>query len=223
MNIHFHGQHNRPKNAIKRLSACFLFLFLFVLQGLDGQNTWYSYQSGNWEVPSTWTSDASGTLFINPSNITPAGTDVVILLNGRSIVKTTTPGAVTPLCSVLEVKQGAVMDFGNTNNHSITTVNGKGIIRTQGVLPAVTNFNFNNTGGGTIEFNNTANFNFGGTITTFNNLTLNFSTNAIIGTLVNNLTINGNFNIQRGVFQINSAAACKNHRYHWRHKCSSYR
>ena len=205
MMIKIYKSPNTPNqwiNALQYILVVALFFFLFS-GDINGQTTWYSYQSGNWETQSTWTTDPSGTLFINPG-ATPAGTDFVVLLNGRTVVKTISPGAATALCNTLDVKQGAVMDFRNTINHTITTVNGQGIIKTQGTLPAVTNFNFNNAGGGTIEFNNTGAFNFSST--TFNNLTLNFSTSAIVGTLMSNLTINGNFTVQQGIFQINNGA-----------------
>ena len=47
------------------------------------RTTFYSYQTGNWNVPTTWTSDPSGTIQIGTT--VPGDFDKVVILSGRTV------------------------------------------------------------------------------------------------------------------------------------------
>ncbi|MBK7710434.1 MAG: hypothetical protein IPJ37_05445 [Bacteroidales bacterium] len=48
-----------------------------------GYRTYYSYQTGDWTTPSTWTSDPSGTL--QEGSSAPGVNDFVVILSGRTV------------------------------------------------------------------------------------------------------------------------------------------
>ncbi|MBN1143274.1 MAG: hypothetical protein JXA72_02580, partial [Bacteroidales bacterium] len=168
--------------------------------------TLYSYQSGSWNSSSIWTTDPSGTLFVNPTSLTPvAGIDVVIL-NGRTV--TIPAGSNNRASSSLELKEGGILVLGLTTGHSFGPVTGMGTIRME-VQPTTfgggTSFStFIEADGGTFELNNSVNRQLPAILNTCNNLIINNSTTAVEVTLVNNQTIRGDLTIQRGTYKINN-------------------
>jgi hypothetical protein len=163
---------------------------------------YYSYRSGNWEDPSTWTQDPSGTLSVNPK--VPGEYDFVTVLNGREVKAIAT----NKRSYSLEIQNGGSLDIGSTTGHNFGTVSGEGTLRLQSTtFPGGDFSSFNSTGGGTVEFYNTSNFTIPGN--QYNNLILNLSNNSIVATLAGDLTINGNLTINRGRFQIGNDASSR--------------
>src|SRR5690606_24404449 len=156
---------------------------------------YYSYRSGNWEDPSTWTQDPSGTLSVNPK--VPGEYDFVTVLNGREVKAIAT----NKRSYSLEIQNGGSLDIGSTTGHNFGTVSGEGTLRLQSTsFPGGDFSSFNSTGGGTVEFYNTSNFTIPGN--QYNNLILNLSNSNIVATLAGDLTISGNLTINRGRLQI---------------------
>lgn len=165
--------------------------------------TYYSYQSGNWSSASTWTTDPSGTLWVNGSSSVPSAGDRVVILNGRTI--TTSTGRTV---NSLEIKKGGILDIGTSTGHNFGTVTGEGkLILSSTTFPSGTFTSFVASGGGTVEMKNASDFNFTGQFE-YNNLILNLSSNTIVATFINSttLTINGDFTVTKGIFQINDAS-----------------
>ncbi|MBC7126482.1 MAG: hypothetical protein H5T24_12680, partial [Bacteroidales bacterium] len=79
--------------------------------------TFFSYQSGNWDDPATWTSDPGGTTWNNIGTPTTDG-DIVVILSGRTVTLTADV-ATTNL--ELNINGGGILDmstfrFTNTLN-----------------------------------------------------------------------------------------------------------
>lgn len=158
-------------------------------------NRYYSYRSGNWEDPNTWTQDPSGTLSVNPQ--VPGTNDFVTILNGRE-VKVTSNNKRT---YTLEIQNGGSLDLGSTTGHNFGIASGEGTLRLQSTaFPGGDFSSFNSSAGGTVEYYNTSNFNIPGN--QYNNLILNLSNSNIVATLAGDLTISGNLTINRGRLQI---------------------
>ncbi|TCN66379.1 beta strand repeat-containing protein [Acetobacteroides hydrogenigenes] len=159
--------------------------------------TYYSYQSGDWNVATTWTTDPSGTLSVAPAIPTP--NDRVVILNGRTVATTENNYNVLSV----QVNEGGTLDLGNFTTQSFTVVRGQGLVRlSNSAFPTADWSSFVSAGGGTVEYYNSADFNFGQLI--YNNLILNLSANTNVATLVGNMTVNGNLTVTRGKLQINS-------------------
>lgn len=165
--------------------------------------TYYSYQSGNWNTLSSWTTDPSGTLSVNSA--IPGPLDNVVILNGRTISVTSNIKVVNSL----EIRIGGNLDLTTTNGHDFGTVTGQGVLKlSSGTFPAGTFTTFVAAGGGTVEYNNSSNFTLSPAQTIYNNLIINLSSTAIIGNvLMSNLTINGTFTVQQGQFMIGQNTA----------------
>ncbi len=162
-------------------------------------HTYYSYQTGNWSTPTTWTSDPSGTLQIGTT--IPGDNDKVRILTGRTV---SVPGDITNPNLDITIDAGGFLDQGVYRfTNSLFALRGQGTLRLASVnFPTVVTNTFTNTGGGTTEYNNTANFTLPAAQTTYNNLTIN--TSGVIATQLNNITLNGNLYVKRGTFQINN-------------------
>ncbi len=164
-------------------------------------NTYYSYQSGDWNNASSWTSDPSGTTLINSG--VPANSDIVTILNGRTI----SISANTKQVNTLTVNSGGILDIGSTTGHNFGTVSGQGKIKlSSNTFPGGTYTSFVASGGGTIEF-----YNLNGVSIppatpspfTYNNLIIsNNTTSAISSYFFSNnagpitYTINGNLSVK---------------------------
>lgn len=158
--------------------------------------TYYSYQSGSWGTATTWTTDPSGTLSVAPAVPTP--NDRVIILNGRTVAATANGYDVLSV----QINEGGTLDLGNYTTQSFTVVRGQGVVRlSSSSFPTGDWTNFVSAGGGTVEYYNSADFNFGQL--TYNNLILNLSSSARVATLIGNMTVNGNLTVTRGKLQVN--------------------
>ncbi len=162
-------------------------------------DTYYSYQTGDWNTPTTWTSDPSGTLQFG--NTVPGDNDKVIILSGRTV---SLPADITTQTLDITIEAGGFLDqnvYRFTN--SIYALRGQGTIKlASGNFPAAVINTFINAGGGTTEYNNAANFTLPAAQTTYNNLTIN--TSGFIATQLSNITLNGNLYVKSGTFQINN-------------------
>ena len=185
--------HTPLKVKIKLLKIGLLLILSSVAVPIAYGKTLYSYQSGAWTVISTWTTDPSGSLWVNPSNLTPNNADTVVILNGRAI---TTSGAGSQSSS-LEIREGGVIDLGNTTGHSFGTVSGKGTLKlSSNSFPGGVYTSFVSTSGGTVEY-----YNYSGNMpiqAVYNNLKFSNNTasanNIVLTNPSNpsNYTINGN-------------------------------
>ena len=167
--------------------------------GTSIQDTYYSYQTGDWNTPTTWTSDPSGTLQFG--NTIPGDNDKVIILSGRTV---SLPADIATLTLDIKIDAGGFLDqtiyrFIN----GIYALRGQGTIRLASAnFPVSVIDPFVNAGGGTTEYNNTASFTLPAAQTTYNNLTIN--TTGFIATQLSNITLNGDLYIKSGTFQINN-------------------
>jgi len=198
-------------NSSKKHLLITLFIFLYGLSVSAG--TFYSYQTGNFQTTSTWTTDPSGTTL--SGSAVPASGDNVVILNGRTVTMTGN----SVIVASLNITSGGILDLGTTNSHNFGTVSGQGLLKLKSAsFPAGTFTSFVSSSGGTIEF-----YDFGGAgtnlpiQTTFNNLTISNSTSSThILNLQNpsnptSYTINGNMIIQNTgngslVFSIGTSA-----------------
>ncbi|MEO7989884.1 MAG: hypothetical protein ABI663_10100, partial [Chryseolinea sp.] len=167
---------------------------------------WYSYQTGNWSSPTTWTLDGSVTpLLVNPSNEIPSAIDQVVITSGRTVTMdiNNTQTASTQVIGYL--------DIAATSGHSFTAIKGNGRILISGAagsdnFPSGTTTEFADPSiGGTVEIYGT-----GLNLTsarTFNNVEVNLNASATVATLLANYTLNGNLTITRGTLKINDNAS----------------
>ena len=160
--------------------------------------TFYSYQSGSWQVPATWTTDPSGTLQIG--NEIPAADDNVVVLSDRN-VSLTADVAATGMN--ITVRAGGFLDQAVYRfTGTIASLSGQGTLRlATAFFPTVTTNSFVNPGGGTTEYYNTVDFNLPALQPAYNNLVINIS--GATGTQVSDITVNGNFTVKSGTYRIN--------------------
>ena len=161
--------------------------------------SYYSYQSGDWADASSWTTDASGTLWINPG--VPGTNDNVTILNGRTLTINTN----TKLVASLTIISGGILDIKSTTGHNFGMVSGQGkIMLSSNTFPGGTSYaSFLASAGGTIEYYNLNGVGLPNTQLTYNNLIIsNYTSNAnscyLDNTNVSDITytINGNFNLK---------------------------
>ncbi len=164
--------------------------------------TYYSYQTGNWNNPTTWTSDPGGTTQMGST--VPGTNDFVVILDGRTISLT---GNVNEADIDISINAGGIIDMSTYQFTSgLKALRGQGTLQLASVnFPSATTNTFIITGGGTTEYNNSVNFTLPATQTTYNHLTINAP--GIIATQLNNLTLNGNLYVKQGTYRINDNTA----------------
>lgn len=157
----------------------------------------YSYQSGDWDVTTSWTTDPSGTLWLNPR--IPGSLDNVTILNGRTISINANSKNVT----ALTINAGGILDIQSTTGHNFGTVTGQGkMMLSSNVLPGGAYTSFVASNGGTIEYYNLNNVSITTTQFTYNNLIIsNYTSNAYRiflnnGTNPTDYIINGNITLK---------------------------
>lgn len=167
--------------------------------------TWYAFQSGNWDQPTTWTLDGSAApTFVNPGGDIPAAGDAVVVGSGRTVT-CNLPGRVQSSLHVL-----GTVDFGETNSHNMGVISGNGTIRCAGDA-GVGNF----PGGNAAAFSNPNN---GGQVVFYgsgftqnqdlviNRLRINLNNPGDEIILAADLTTNGLFEINKGTFKVNNGS-----------------
>ncbi len=163
-----------------------------------GPETFYSYQSGDWNNPYTWTSDPSGTL--QTVNSVPGDNSIVIILPDRTV---SLPSDVSSANLNITINQGGFLDLSTFRfTNSLSSLSGEGTLKLASTsFPAATINSFVDQGGGTVEYYNPASFTLPVSQTTYNNLTINAS--GIIATQLNNISLNGNLYVKNGTFRLN--------------------
>jgi len=175
------------------------------------QRVWYSYKNGNWEDPLIWTLDgAVNPLYVNPSSSIPSGSDKVVINSGKTVKMLDVAGTAdynNANVSTLDITGS--LDLGTSYGHSFGVISGSGTILMQGSsldnsdnFPSGDATSFIGQGGGTVEITG------GGILMnkarTFNNVNINLSSGTAL--LTADLSMNGNFSVNNGTFQINDAS-----------------
>ncbi len=175
--------------------------------------TWYSYTTGNWNNPSSWTLDGSSTpLLINPASEIPGPDDEVIITNGRTI----TMDINNVTIQSIEVIGRLVLS--STTGHDFNAIDGSGTIRMIGDGSSNDNF----PAGNTLGANGFSNSDNGGTLEIlgsginlnqareFNNVVVNMTNTTSNAIVIADYIINGDLTIRRGTFQINNNISTTN-------------
>lgn len=128
--------------------------------------TFYSYQSGNFTDPDTWTTDPAGALLTGQPVGGIRSIDHVVILSGRTV----TADISTIILGSVTINAGGVFDLATTNGHSFSFVYGQGLMRlSSNQLPSGNFTGFVSNLGGTIEY-----YDFTGTLSstflTYNNI-----------------------------------------------------
>jgi hypothetical protein len=180
------------------------------ISSLDGSlaKTWYAFQTGNWDQPTTWTLDGSAVpSYINPGGEIPAPGDNVEIGSGRTV---TIPTA-HPTLTQTNVRVNGTLNIGTTTRPNFSSLSGSGIIRCAGDnFPNGTTSAFADPStGGLLEF-----YGAGYEITNnieVNKLQINLTNAAQNITLAANLTHNGLMEVIRGRFFINTDGSSAEH------------
>ncbi len=169
---------------------------------------WYSYETGDFNNPYTWTLDPSGTTYDNGLLQTPQSGEEIVILNGFTV--TSNVNNISLITTTIEA--GGILDMSTTTGNDLGVITGQGLLRVNGVeLPAGTYADFVSTDGGTIEYYDT-----GGVLPTgqveYNHLKMTNSSGSATFVLTSDLTVNGNFSISsvtdagNTTWQINDAS-----------------
>lgn len=160
----------------------------------------YSFKSGAWNDPETWTEDPSGTTAVNQA--IPTADNFVIILVGRTV--TLTADVVTTNLNI-QIEEGAILDMGIYSSSLLTRLEGGGRLRTSRVVsgtpdvayfPSVTNNFFIGPNGGTVEYNQQSNVTLPTNIANYRNLTIrNTTASAVTYTQASNIEVYGNFRL----------------------------
>lgn len=166
--------------------------------------TYFSYQTGDWNTPTTWTSDPGGSTQVGST--VPGNDDVAVILNGRTVSLSSN---VTNTGLDVTINSGGFLNMGTSQfTNTLLALRGKGTLRLASVnFPTATTNTLINAGEGTVEYNNAADFNIPVAQTTYNNLTINAP--GVIATQMNNLTLNGNLYVKSGTYRINDNSAVR--------------
>jgi hypothetical protein len=166
--------------------------------GVLNYEVFYSYRSGDWHDPYTWTSDPSGTLQIG--NQIPGNGSEVVILTDRTVTLTQN---VSETGLLLTVASGAFLDQSSyTFTSGLAALSGQGTVRLASAnFPSATGNTFVDAGGGTVEYYTGSNFTLPPSQATYNNLVIN--TSGATATQLSNLMLNGNLLVRTGVFRIN--------------------
>ncbi|MEQ6120472.1 hypothetical protein [Reichenbachiella sp. MALMAid0571] len=157
----------------------------------SSSKTWYSYESGDFDNPYTWTLDPSGTTYDNGLEEYPSAGEEIVILNGFTV----TANISGQNLSSTTIEAGGILDMATTTGQNLGVISGEGTLRVKGTaLPSGTYTDFVSTLGGTIEYYDTT-----GDLPTdqteYNNLKMTNSSGSTTFTLVSDLTVNGTFSI----------------------------
>ncbi|MBN1989253.1 MAG: hypothetical protein JW783_07660 [Bacteroidales bacterium] len=165
--------------------------------------TFYSYQSGNWDNPACWTTDPSSSTRVNLGETFPKALDKAVIKNGHTIKLPNGGFSVTQL----DIQQGSFLDVQGTNNHNFGTIMGKGRLRsTTGDLPEGVYTLFTQAGAGTVELYDQITTSPTLDKTTFNNLEINANPGRTVN-IGSTTQINGDLLVKGGILNINSSAS----------------
>ncbi|HKL09140.1 MAG TPA: hypothetical protein VJ896_10225, partial [Bacteroidales bacterium] len=172
------------------------------LDGVSGR-TWYTLISGEWDNWEVWTLDPSGALPNNPDKLTPttsptAAADKVNILTGKTVTVTTNNKTHNTITI------DGRLDIANTSGHSFGEIKGRGrILLSSDNFPGgdATHFISAGQGEGTVEYYGTS-FTLNQSLE-FYDLVVDMDDALQTLTLLADYTVNGNFRIKQGEFQIN--------------------
>jgi len=197
---------NTPMKTIFTQASVLTLIFIFSSISLYSQDTWYSYQSGDWNDPTTWTLDGSvAPLLVNPSSEVPDATDDVVITSGRTV----TIDVDNITISSIEVEGRLVLS--THTGHDFNQIDGTGIIRMSGDGSGNDNFPVGTTTGA----NGFSNVNNGGIleiigssinldqVREFNDVKVVLDDAADEAVLLADYTINGDLTITEGILKIN--------------------
>jgi len=165
----------------------------------------YSFQSGDWNDPLTWTTDPSGALQTPVGGLLPTPNDNIIILLGDIVTMDSDDND----GQNLRVNERLII--ANTSGHDFTNIAGNGTISISGDASGDDNFPNGSTGlfadsilGGTVEI-------VGGSINlnqdrAYNDVRLNLANASNVATLTGNYDIFGDLLIVRGELAINDNA-----------------
>jgi hypothetical protein len=164
--------------------------------------TLYSYRSGDWHDPDTWTTDPSGALRVNPQ--VPGPDADVILLNGRVVtVPYDEDHQLTNDIEIASIYIGGILDLTSTSGHNFNQIQGNGRIRMAGDnFPAGTAADFiSGINPGTVELYGNS-FELTGA-KLWNNMVVNLANGQVL-TLLDDVILNGNLIVESGTLKINN-------------------
>jgi hypothetical protein len=166
--------------------------------------TYYSYQTGDWNTPTTWTSDPGGTTQVGST--VPGSNDVVVILDGRTV---SLPADITTTGLEVNINSGGILDLSTYSfTGGLNILNGEGTLKLASVnFPAATSNTFVNAGGGTTEYYNSTDFTLPAAQATYNNLRINAP--GVVATQLSNITLNGDLHVQQGTYRINDNTAAR--------------
>jgi hypothetical protein len=164
-------------------------------------NTFYSYQSGDWNNANTWTTDPSGSFWVNGG--IPSVADNAVILNGRTITVNENGKSV----NALELRLGGTLDLQTTTTHNFGTVTGEGVLKlASGNFPGGVYTGFVAVTGGTVEYYNLNNQSLSSTQLTYNKLIVSNYTASACTTYLDNASNNISYTVN-GTFDLNKYGA----------------
>ncbi|PLX21191.1 MAG: hypothetical protein C0599_08190, partial [Salinivirgaceae bacterium] len=165
-------------------------------------NVYYSYQTGSWDVATTWTHDPGGTT--QTAMDFPHSGDNVVILNGRTV---TLDDDLDTAALDLTIREGGVLNQSTYEfTAGIAALRGSGTHKLASVnYPTIPLNAFATTDGGTTEYNNASDFTLPAAQTEYYNLRLNAS--GVTASQLSNISLNGDLHIKQGTFQINDNTA----------------
>lgn len=113
-----------------------IILFLSVYSDVKGQDTWYSYQTGEWGDFNTWTLDgATAPTFVNPSSETPGVGDHVIIRNAHAVSMENGSSVILNSVTIasIVIRTGSSLDLMSSSGHNFTDISGGGTLYMIGV------------------------------------------------------------------------------------------
>ena len=173
----------------------------------DDTEVWYSYISGNWSEPGSWTLDgAISALFVNPDSKTPGVGDSVVIQSGRAITADINDIVVqrTSIIGTLDLAASTGHNLGNLDGSGTLRLSGNG--GTDNYPTAFDESFYDATEGGIVEY-------YGGAITLdqrlrYNNLILNLDNSSDIASVTaDSLIVFGNLTLTSGDFTFNDNSA----------------
>ena len=171
-------------------------------EGVAGR-TWYALASGDWDNSNFWTLDPSGALPNNPDNEVPSNNDKVVIHTGKTISLTSD----TKTVSGITIE--GILQLGTTSGHNFNIIRGNGRIRlASDNFPEgdKTHFVTAGQGGGTVVWQG-GTYTLNNPLTTyeFYNMEIDLDNAANSVTLLKDLALNGQFQVNQGEFYINDA------------------
>ncbi|MDX9928671.1 MAG: HYR domain-containing protein, partial [Bacteroidales bacterium] len=159
---------------------------------------YYSYQNGDWNTPTTWTTDPSGTLQIG--NTVPGINDDVVILSGRTVYLSDN---ISTQGLGITIEAGAFLNMEDFSfNNQLSYLHGRGTLQLASPdFPDVALNTFVDAGNGTTEYMTQYDFDLPSYQTVYNNLIIN--TSGFTAIQLFNLTLNGNLTVRTGIFKIN--------------------